>query len=113
MNVRSKTVLRVAIFVTVVITSYVTFEMVRVFRAANEAALHSYLSSVCQAIQDYRVQHGQYPSNLRQIDTSTLDYDRGIPLSSLKYDIGDSELSVTYSVDGGPPVSLTRKLIRD
>jgi len=113
MNIQSKTILSVAIFAAVVITSWVTFEVVRGFNAAKEAALHSYLSSVCQAVEDYRVQHGQYPANLGQIETSTLDYDRGIALSSLEYDIRDSELTVTYSVDGGTPVSLTRKRIGD
>lgn len=102
-----------AIVLAVAMMSCVTYKVVSILRTANGLGLHSYVASVCKAVEEYRIQNGQYPTNLSQIDSSTLDYDHGIPLSSLEYDIGESDLSVAYSVDGGTPVSCSRKLIDD
>lgn len=84
-----------------------------VYREAQDTAVRSYLMSVCSAVEGYRVQHGQYPSELEQIENSTLDHDVGIPLVSLTYDVSDSEVTVSYSSKENSTISCKRPIIAD
>ena len=44
-----------------VILGCITYWAVDVYREAHDAAVRSYLMSVCSAVEEYRLQHGRYP----------------------------------------------------
>jgi hypothetical protein len=94
-----------------VILGCVAYLGVGVYSEAHGTAVRSYLMSVCSAVEEYRVQHGQYPSKLEQVKDSTLDYSVGIPLASLIYDLSDSELTISYSSKEGNTISCMRPVI--
>lgn len=91
----------------------ITYFAVGVYLDARDTAIRSYISSVCKAVEDFRLQHGRYPVELEQIEHAALDYDFGIPLTSLEYVIRESEVSVSYSSNWRQTVSVSRELVED
>ena len=91
----------------------VSYWALSVFRDAHDVAVHSYLESVCSAVEEYRAEHGQYPTDLGQISAANLDYDLGIPLASLTYDADDSGMSVSYAPTVGKTIVCTRTANND
>ena len=80
---------------------------------AREAAARSYLLSVCNAVQEYRIEHGSYPDRLAQIDTSKFDYNGGVTLDSLDYELGASEFRVSFPRHSNDALSCSHKLLPD
>lgn len=91
----------------------ITFYGVGFYYEARDAAVRSYVRSVCSAVEEYRVQNGRYPTELDQINTSTLDYDVNIPLSALKYELNESEMNVSYSSEDGDTISFKSPIAVD
>lgn len=75
------------------------------FRVARKYAVHSYVASVCNAVQVYYQEHGRYPQSLTEIDTSMLDYDLGIPLQNLDYDLIENGYRVSYKMSSGQVIA--------
>jgi hypothetical protein len=71
------------------------------FRVARKHAVHSYVESVCNAVQNYYQEHDRYPQSLIDIDTSMLDYDLEIPLQDLDYEVFESSFRVSYRLSDG------------
>jgi type II secretory pathway pseudopilin PulG len=112
-NIQSSSLYHPIIVLIVIVIASAIVGGVSVVNEAREAAVRAYLMSVCKAVEEYRIQHGHYPDNLLQIDTSKLDYSVGIPLGSLVYELGASEIRVSYPHDGSGSLSYSRKLLPD
>jgi hypothetical protein len=68
-------------------------------------AIHSYVASVCQAVDRFQKENGHFPQSLSQIDKSTLDYDLHIPLQDLDYELTETGYRVSYEPKIGRVVS--------
>lgn len=83
------------------------------YREARNAAVRSYLCSVCAAVEDYKQQHGEYPADLTQISASKLDVDFGITVASLAYEVDDSTIMVSYFPEAGKAITCQRPATLD
>ena len=81
------------------------FWALNMFAEARHAAIHSYVASVCKAVDDFFEEHGRYPDSLGEIDTSKLDYDVQIPVTDLDYQLVDSRFRVSYRPSHGEIIS--------
>jgi hypothetical protein len=75
------------------------------YRDARWYAIHSYVASVCQAVDRFQKENGHFPQSLSQIDKSTLDYDLHIPLQELDYQLTETGYRVSYQPKIGRVVS--------
>jgi hypothetical protein len=68
------------------------------FRQAHASCIHSYVASVQKAVDDFHARHHHYPGTLDEIDKTRLDYDCGLELSDLDYEISSADAIVSYKV---------------
>jgi hypothetical protein len=68
-------------------------------------AIHSYVASVCQAVDQFQKANGHFPQSLSEIDKSMLDYDLNIPLQELDYELTETGYRVSYQPTFGRVVS--------
>jgi len=76
-------------------------------RQAKHAAVFSYLCAVCAAIQRYEANHGVYPKDLREIDTSQVDNSEEISVDSLSFTVVNGSVTVSYDTNGRSACSCT------
>jgi hypothetical protein len=95
---------RVRIGVSVIVGVLIVVVFLQ-YREARYYAVHSYVLSVCSAVEKFHEEHGEYPPSLDQIDKSMLDYDLGIPLQDLDYEVSESSYQLSYRVRDGREIS--------
>lgn len=71
------------------------------FQSARQAAIYSYVASVCKAVESFHQQHGRYPQSLSEIDESNFDHEMGIPLQDLDYQVSDTGFQISYRLSDG------------
>jgi hypothetical protein len=95
-TMRDRHQIRVLIAIGVVALVVLAFCALSEFRDVRWYALHSYVLSVCNAVEHYHKDNGHYPQSLDQIDNSMLDYDLRIPLKDLNYEVTGTGYRVSY-----------------
>jgi hypothetical protein len=68
----------------------------RHYQEAQIDCIHSYVLSVQRAVDDFHRAHGRFPGRLNEINASALDYDCGIALDQLHYDVSDNRPLIWY-----------------
>jgi hypothetical protein len=76
------------------------------YREARWYAIHSYVASVCSAVENFQRHNGHFPRSLDEIDKSLLDHGNlDIPLEDLEYEITDIGYRVSYQPNFAEEVS--------